>query len=200
VGKNIRRLFGNKFTNAQRDIDLSTISPKYRSSDRVYSRMNKYINLMNKNFDAGSCLLDFGTAHGGLVILGNLHGYNMCGLDIKYAYREKEELSNYYPLQENLRADGYNIFSEDTSIFPWSYFDDNQFDGIIANFAIDKHAGGFDSEENPRELRIKELIRVCKPNSVWMIHPVAHLSMVNDIFEKFDAIGIDRKGIRARKL
>lgn len=182
------------FNKVKEGLDLSFVPNKYLNPKKNWERYAKPIKRAKK---AGMMKgLDFGCGCVGSPIMGKILEIEIVGIDIPYglddskegnrnrgglnANKIKNNVSVHVPMQNKMNKMGYKILIEDTNNYPWTYFQDNEFDFILAYFALSKewvnHSDTLDFKEDTYKNRVNELVRICKPNAVWYIHPKDHIA------------------------
>lgn len=191
---NDKQIYAAVFEKIKENLDLSHVPNKYLNPKKNWDRYIKPIRrAKGRQFKRG---LDFGCGCVGSPIMGRIMGMSIVGVDIPFGVDDSKEgnrnrdglkakdvknnTSVHVPMQEKMIKMGYEIYIKDTNIYPWSYLKDNEFDFVLAYFALSKewvnHADTLDFSGDVYGKRIKELVRVCKPNSIWYIHPKNHIT------------------------
>ncbi len=114
--------------------------------------------------------IDFGCGACTAVIIGKLFGLQITGLDILPPAHIKRK-QPYAKLQKKLKKLGYKIVLRNTQEFPWTEFEDDQFDFMIAMYSLGEDASGLEREEGWRAKRLEELARITRPGAIWQVSP-----------------------------
>ena len=188
-------LFNKSFEGLE-SLDIRYVPKKYMNPVKNYNRLVKPIlKAVKSKFKKG---LDFGCGCVGSSIIGRLHGIEIVGLDIPYGLDDSEEgnrnrlgkpaseisdkISVHFPIQKNLQKMGYSIIVRDTTIYPWEEFNDNEFDFVMAYFALSKewtnHKDTLNFEGEIYKKRLEQLFRITKDGGRWFVHPKNHIISV----------------------
>ncbi len=140
---------------------VSNIHHKYRVYEE--KRFRQFIGIFNILKQHGkSTGLDFGCGVGTGSYVGKIMNMHVTGLDIPN--------SIYQTVHAKLDQMGYDIVLRDTRKIPWTEFEDDQFDFILAQFSLSR---GIKTPEQHHR-RIRELARVAKPGAIWFVLPKRH--------------------------
>lgn len=174
-------------------VDTAFIPRKYLNPEKNYKRLEPPIlRAKQMGFMNG---LDFGCGSVGSMIVARLHGLEVVGLDIPYGIDDSKEgernrngleakkivekSSVHLGQQNNLNKMGYRVVIRDTNNYPWDEFADNEFDFILAYFALSKewvnHSDTLDFSTEIYRQRLTELIRITRDGGVWYIYPKNHI-------------------------
>jgi SAM-dependent methyltransferase len=151
--------------------------------------------------------LDFGCGSGNTVVLGELSGLCMIGVDIDLFRRdvgykkdgvpeekwEAVRVCPYMKIHDALRALGYRIVNRNTNAFPWSEFMDDEFDFVSAYRSLLKNQspvreaddrGGFNR-------RLEEIARTIRPGGRLLTDPKGRKAKI---------LGVHQKHFRPKKI
>ncbi len=193
------------FQESLEGVDTTLIPGKYLKPKYNYHRVSAPVSKAKRaGFKRG---LDFGCGSVGSPIIGRLYGLEITGLDIPYGLdRSKEgertrggikedQLMNKTSIhlgpQQNLQEMGYKIIIRDTTVFPWEEFSENEFDFVMAYYALSKewvsHADTLDFDGEQYKQRVQELIKLTRKKGKWYIHPQPHMVSLRKYFDLFAA-------------
>jgi hypothetical protein len=189
------------FKQSLQGVDTSDIPNKYLDAKKNYHRILRPIAKAKKrSFKKG---LDFGCGSIGSPIVARLFEMEVVGIDILQGIDDSPEGernrngikeskvavkdSVHLGPQRNLQKMGYSIVLRDTNIYPWEEFSDNEFDFVMAFFALSKewtnHSDTLDFSGKEYTKRINELFRISKNNSVWYVHPQGHIKSIEKMLK-----------------
>ena len=181
------------FKQSMEEVDTKFIPAKYLNPNKNYNRiLPPILKAKQAGFKTG---LDFGCGSIGSPIVARLFDLELTGLDIPCGIDDSAEgernrkgleasevwdkTSIHLAPQVNLQKMGYKIIIRDTTIYPWEEFQDNEFDFIMAYFALSKewikHKDVLDFLGEEYKRRLQELARITKKNGVWYVHPKTHI-------------------------
>jgi len=134
-------------------------------------------------------VLDFGCGTGMATVIGDACGLRVTGMDIDHYEVEstakiqrvfkREIVSNmplpYADLLRELGEAGYDFQVFNTNEFPWSQFQDDEFDYIYSNWAFDSNFVRLEREpivlQGIYRNRVAECLRISKSTANWYISP-----------------------------
>lgn len=172
---------------------------KMKSKDIKGKHMIKYLNITESGYEKierfysqvyrgikGDKILDFGCGIGRYIYVGKRLGYEVKGIDIMNTgdstYTRARKL---YEIEDDVMLyDGITL----------PYFEDNTFDGMLFILSIIRDSTLLTAQKNMSNsvykdrmnYRIKEFIRMSKPNATWYISTKKHRSIIKPLFGKFN--------------
>lgn len=185
------------FEQSLNGIDTTFVPNKYLNPKKNYKRFElSLLKAKKMGFSRG---LDFGCGCVGSPIIAKLCGLQLVGLDIPYGIDDSAEgernrhgivassvankESVHLGIQKNLQKMGYEIVIRDTNNYPWNEFPDNDFQFMLAYFALSKewvnHKDTLNFSGEVYRQRLLELVRISAQNSVWFVHPKNHIRSIH---------------------
>jgi SAM-dependent methyltransferase len=170
--------FHEIYTKAFESMDLDLIPDKYLDTKVLYDRLyEKVLSFKDKGRQKG---LDFGCGVGAATILGKLCDIDIVGVDIPFCRQESfpsvSVIKNpYTDVTDYLRNLGFTFYSFDTSVIPWTDFDDNEFDLLLSfnslndDYSVNSEKNHVKFNDDFMRSRLMEILRITTPDSEWHI-------------------------------